>query len=67
VTDWYDEGARLLVPIEVEVPEGWDPSPPPPPGEERIWHPTKDLVAALDPELVAGRSPDSRTDRITEK
>lgn len=57
MSDWYDDIARLLVPTEVEAVEGWDPSPPLPPGEERNWHSTKDLVAALDPELVADLDP----------
>lgn len=39
-----DDGDRMLVPIEVEVPEGWDPAPPLPMGEERIWRSTDELL-----------------------
>jgi hypothetical protein len=50
-----DDGERLLVPIEVEAVEGWDPSLPLPSGEKRDWQSTEDLVAALNPTLVADR------------
>lgn len=50
---WHDDGARLLVPVEVEAVEGWDPSPPLPSDWEPTWYDTEDLMAVLEPELVA--------------
>lgn len=63
MSDWYDDGARLLVPVEVEAVEGWDPSPPLPPDWEPTWYDTEDLMAVLEPELVAAARA-SRTEAL---
>lgn len=51
------------VPIEVEAVEGWDPSPPLPPDWEPTWYDTEDLMAVLEPELVAAARA-SRTEAL---
>lgn len=38
-----------LVPIEVEVVEGWDPAPPLPADCKPTWYSTDDLMSALEP------------------
>ncbi|MGW2520484.1 hypothetical protein ACWC09_26415 [Streptomyces sp. NPDC001617] len=50
MTDWHDTGDALLVPVEVEAIEGWDPAPPLPDGWKPTWYDTADLVAAIAPE-----------------
>lgn len=52
MTHWPDDGDRLLVPVEVESVEGWDPALPLSVDWEPTWHDTEDLVAALEPELT---------------
>lgn len=53
MTNWPDDGDRLLVPMEVEAVEGWDPAPPFPADWKPTWYDSEDLLAVLEPELVA--------------
>lgn len=49
MTDWCDTGDAVLVPIDVEAVEGWDPAPPLSADWKPAWYSTDHLMSVLGP------------------